>query len=1172
MIEDVTQNPLNTSIYAGSSAATAGAIDGPAAEARFSSPTSIALAPDGRLFVTDSGNNLIRVISADGATVSTYAGDASPGTIDYLDGSTSTARFNLPYGIAVATDGRVFVADRDNHSIRLIDAEGSTVSTYAGGNGNESVINGLASNATFNSPTSIAIDAQGRVLVTDLSNHLIRSIEQGSLATSVNEPFLSAAEQTTGVLVLDAATIQGLFIDADSDTLTYSISNSNANAQALFAINSTNGAITLAAIPSDRQQRENILTITATDQHGAAATGSITVLLEDRNDPPIFTLSTSRLDLNEDFGRREVTITSSDDGDIFFTQTLSYSLSHSADSVDVTIDPQSGTITIISIPNANSTNTINVIATDSAGGVSTQTLTIAVAPVADPLTAVQSVRVVSTYAGDGNKANDNGSATAASFNTPYGIAVAADGEVFVSDQDGHQVRVIDPTGSTVSTYAGRPGDPGTNMGGTGVRAQFRQPTGLALTANNTLLYIADRGNHCIRFIDPASIVETATAVALSGECGDANASPFSEPRGVAVNAINGRVVVADSNNHRIRVISADGSTVSTYAGDGISGFADGSTATARFDTPIDVVFAPDGRLFVADSSNHRIRVISADGTVSTYAGDGNRGNRNGTARAARFDTPSGLALAGDGRLFVVDRNNHSVRVISADGNTVSTYAGDGSSGMNNAFGDAARFDNPLNAAIHADGRLFVTDSENHLIRLIEEMPITSIRLSVSTVAQTAGGIALSADFAQGLFQDLDGRDLEYSIIAGNQDGLFSINRDNGIISFAAATAEEQAGTHTLTIQVNDDSNSATNTITLFLEPLDNFPPRFSLSENAMSLAEDFGTATLSIVNPDDGDSLSTQTLSYSFSSDKVVTFAQLAIDPVSGTLTITSLADAFGGPLSITITATDSSGATAFQTFTLTVTPVNDPPVVVQTLPVVSTYAGNGSAGNVNGSTATAQFSNPYGIGIATDGRVFVADRGNNRVRVIDAAGSAVTTYNDTSFTDLRGVDVAADGRVYVVQQNRLRVINTDGSFTTYGDGTARRTDGFTQGDPPPSARFFRAADVAVAPNGTVFITEAGGHTIRLLSNGFVSTYAGTGNFGFDDGSTTTASFAGPTGIAVAADGRIFSMDSLIRVRVRLTEGNTVSTYAGGNSGGSQDGTANNARFGQAHSSWWNRE
>ena len=637
VIEDVTPASLIASIYAGSSSATAGAIDGPAAEAQFRNPTSIALAPDGRLFVTDSGNNLIRVISADGATVSTYAGDASSSTINYLDGSTSTARFNLPYGIAVATDGRVFVADRNNHSIRLIDAEGSTVSTYAGGNGNESVINGLASSATFNDPISLAIDAQGRVLVTDLSNHLIRSIEQGSL-DEASEPFLSAAEQTTGAIVLDAATIQGLFIDADSDTLTYSLSNNNANTQALFAISSTNGAITLAATASDRQTRESILTITATDQHGAAATGSISVLLEDSNDPPTFTLSTSRLDLNEDFGRREVTITSSDDGDFFVTQTLSYSLSHSADSVEVTIDPQSGTITIISIPNANSTNTISVIATDSAGGVFMQTLTVAVAPVADPLTAVQSVRVVSTYAGDGQANSDNGSTTTAGFNHPYGIAISSDGRVFVSDHAGHRIRVIDAIGSTVSTYAGD-----------GSTAIFNQPAGLDFLNDGRLL-VADRSNNHIVFI-----AANGSRSIFSGS------PPFNQPRNVAV-AADGRIFVADSRNHRIRVISAAG-TDDLYA--------DG------FNLPVGVALASDGRLFVADSNNHRIAVISADGSsVSTYAGTtGVRGSVDGDVSYAKFDTPSAIVTTPDGRLLVVDRGNHRIRVISADGSQVSTYAG-----------------------------------------------------------------------------------------------------------------------------------------------------------------------------------------------------------------------------------------------------------------------------------------------------------------------------------------------------------------------------------------------------------------------------------------------------------------------------------------------------------------
>ena len=1189
VIEDITQSSLRASVYAGSSAGTAGAIDGTATAARFRSPTSIALAPDGRLFVTDSGNNLIRVISTDGTTVSTYAGDASPGTIDYLDGSTSTARFNLPYGIAVATDGRVFVADRDNHSIRLIDAEGSTVSTYAGGNGNESVINGLASNATFNNPTSIAIDAQGRVLVTDLSNHLIRSIEQGSLEESVSEPFLSAAEQTTGAIVLDAATIQGLFIDADSDTLTYSLSNNNA--QTFFAISSTNGAITLAAIPLDGHPRESILTITASDQHGAA-TASISVLLEDRNDPPTFTLSTSRLDLNEDFGRREVTITSSDDGDIFATQTLSYSLSHSADSVEIAIDPQSGTITIISIPNANSTNTISVIATDSSGGVSMQTLTIAVAPVADPLTAVQSVRAVSTYAGDGNRANDNGSTTTASFNNPYGIVVATDGRLFVSDQDGHQIRLIDSIGSTVSTYSGRAGNPGADQGDIGAR--YRQPTGLARTANN-FLYIADRGNHCIRFLVAASVSANTGDLAnhFSGVCGDANASSLSEPRGVALNPANGRLFVADSNNHRIRLLSTGGD-ITNSIGDGISGFADGSAATARFNTPVDVVVAPDGRVFVADSNNHRIRVISADGsTVSTYAGEGISGFVDGSSATALFDTPSGLALAEDGRLFVVDRNNHSIRVISADGNTVSTYAGDGSSGINNAFGDAARFNNPLNAAIDADGRLFVTDSANHLIRLIEDIPITrAIRINES--GQLANGVALNAQTVQSRFQDPDDRDLEYSIIAGNQDGVFSINNETGAITFVNPAVEQQAGTHTLTIQANDDSDSATNTITLFLEPLDNYPPIFTLSTTALTLTEDFESAVqVSVVNPSDGDSGVEQTLTYSAHTDDVL--AAIAIDLQSGTITLNSVANAFG-ETAITVVATDSSGASRARVLNLSITPVADP-VVPAPILIARTYAGSGSQGSNDGAALEASFNLPYGIAVAPDGRVFVsensgnlirmisadgatvstyagdgstnvlnqpaglslapdgrlfiADSGNNRIRMVSADATTLSTYAEGGLNSPRAVALNADGRLFIADfsNHLIRTVSPDGTISTYaGDSTAAFNNGSTA-----TAQFNFPADLAVRPNGSLLVADRDNHRIRSINAGNVSTFAGNGE---------TEVLNQPFGIALAADGGVFVLDRTNhRIRLLSRDGSALNTYAGSGVAGFKEGLALEAQF-----------
>ena len=130
--------------------------------------------------------------------------------------------------------------------------------------------------------------------------------------------------------------------------------------------------------------------------------------------------------------------------------------------------------------------------------------------------------------------------------------------------------------------------------------------------------------------------------------GSSSTARFSSPRGMAV-AADGRLFIADEFNHRIRVISADGATVSTYAGSGNtgfsgSGFADGSTTTARFSFPSGVALTADGRLFIADTRNQRIRVISADGaTVSTYAGIRFFGFANGSTTTARFRSPSGVA-------------------------------------------------------------------------------------------------------------------------------------------------------------------------------------------------------------------------------------------------------------------------------------------------------------------------------------------------------------------------------------------------------------------------------------------------------------------------------------------------------------------------------------------------
>jgi len=197
--------------------------------------------------------------------------------------------------------------------------------------------------------------------------------------------------------------------------------------------------------------------------------------------------------------------------------------------------------------------------------------------------------------------------------------------------------------------------------------------------------------------------------------GAAAQARFADPYGVAV-AKDGAVFVSDAgDNNRIRRIAPDG-RVSTFAGS-IEGFADGIGAAAAFDTPSGLAFDHAGNLYVADTGNHAIRRITPQGAVSTLAGDGTPGFADGPGAQARFDGPTGVAVGADGRVYVADTYNDRIRVIATDG-TVSTLAGGDRPGDIDGPGALARFDTPTAVAVDAMNRVLVADLRNDAIRRI----------------------------------------------------------------------------------------------------------------------------------------------------------------------------------------------------------------------------------------------------------------------------------------------------------------------------------------------------------------------------------------------------------------------------------------------------------------------
>jgi sugar lactone lactonase YvrE len=315
-------------------------------------------------------------------------------------------------------------------------------------------------------------------------------------------------------------------------------------------------------------------------------------------------------------------------------------------------------------PAATTTYTLTV--SDKGATVSTLTVTVTLVPVAPPTLAV----VAGTPLLPGSA---NGLGGAAGFSSPQGVALDASGNLYVADTANGTIRAITPQGE-VATLAGTPGVTGSSDG-TGPAASFNAPQGVAVDASGNL-FVTDTGNNTIRMITPGGVVSTLAGTAgITGSADGAGAAAsFSTPTGVAVDR-NGNVYVADSANNTIRQISSKG-VVTTLAGTaGVAGSADATGAAASFHGPTGLAVDISGYVYVSDGGNNTIRRITAGGVVTTLAGTaGVEGSADGTGVAASFRAPKGLALDFSGNLYVADSGNHTLRMITPAG-VVSTVAG-----------------------------------------------------------------------------------------------------------------------------------------------------------------------------------------------------------------------------------------------------------------------------------------------------------------------------------------------------------------------------------------------------------------------------------------------------------------------------------------------------------------
>lgn len=643
----------------------------------------------------------------------------------------------------------------------------------------------------------------------------------------------------------------------------------------------------------------------------------------------------------------------------------------------------------------------------------------------------------------------------------------------------------------------------------GVQSRLIDPIDVTTTPDGTA-YVVEMSTNRLRRLTPDGTLSTVAgtgAVGFSGDGGPATKATFSGPVAAAA-APDASLVVADSGNGRVRRIAPDG-TVSTLAGNGSSATATpGAEARAVGLLPTDVEVLADGRVLVAESSGHRVWVVDGN-KLQPFAGSGVKGTAGdgGPAVDASFTSPTAIAAAPDGSVYVVDDVAGVVRRVGADG-TVTRFAGTGTAGFGGDGGPAtdAQFDSPQGIVVGPDGAVYVGDVRNRRVRRIgTDGTITTVAGSGNRGFSGDGGQATSADLST-----------PSSAAIGSGGDLLVVDGFNNRIRRVDGTGTITTVAGTGPAGLSGDGGPATEA------PL-RTPEGIAFDPQGRLVIVEGYTGSLRRVEAD----------------GTIVTIGAPSDSGLAG-LAIAPNGVVFG-----------TSGLTS-QVFGST----TDGRVVV--------VAGTGTAGfgGDGGPGPAAQLD--YPIGIAVDATsLLVADSANARIRRIDQNGTITTVagtglpQNDggrdvpvasANFAQPYGVAVGPDGSVFVTELlgHRVRRIRPDGIVATIA-GTGQPGYG-GDGGPAMSARLNGPAGIAVAADGTIFVTELKGHRVRrIATDGTITTVAGTGDAGFsgDGGPGNEAALSAPAFCVIGPDGSLYVSDSGNgRVR-RIDAGGMITTVAG---------------------------